>query len=99
MAPFSPDGRKLVTAGGDSLVKIWDATPMTAELRVIHEARGVVDFLSAKSLPAAEVLSRIRRDPTLSEPVRQLALDLAQRAATAAGPGPGPADPGNVPPR
>ena len=73
---FSPDGRKLVT-GSDVFVKIWDATPMTPEQRVIREARGLVVFLSLTSLPTDEVLARIRRDPTISEPVRKLALDLA----------------------
>jgi WD40 repeat protein len=73
---FSPDGLKLVTAS-DAFVKIWDATPMTPEQRVIREARGLVVFLSLKSLSTDEVLARIRRDLTISEPVRKLALDLA----------------------
>jgi WD40 repeat protein len=76
---FSPDGRKLVTAS-DSTVRIWDATPMTPELRVLREARGVIEFLCAKSLPKDELLARIRRDPTISEPVRKLALDVALRS-------------------
>ena len=73
---FSPDSLKLVTPS-DTFVKIWDATPMTPEQSVIREARGLVVFLSLKALPTDEVLARIRRDPTISEPVRKLALDLA----------------------
>jgi eukaryotic-like serine/threonine-protein kinase len=90
---FSPDGLKLVTPS-DAFVKIWDATPMTPEQRVIREARGLVVFLSLKSLPTDEVLARIRRDPTISEPVRQLALELAR---TAVAPLPANAGPEGVP--
>ncbi len=84
---FSPDGLKLATAG-DTTVKIWDATPLTPELRVLREARDVVEFLSARSLPKDEVLARIPRDPTIGESVRKLALDLAEHdaAATAGAP-------------
>ena len=52
---FTPDGRKLV-AVSDEIVKVWDATPMTPEQRVIREARGLVAFLSAKSPPKDEFL-------------------------------------------
>ena len=45
---------------------------------MLREARGLVEFLFAKSLPAAEVLDRIRRDPTLSAPVRRRALELTE---------------------
>jgi tetratricopeptide (TPR) repeat protein len=58
-------------------VKLWDATPLTPELRVQREARGVVEFYFAQSLPVAEVLDRIRHDPTLSAEVRQRALEQA----------------------
>ena len=36
-----------------------------------REARGVLEFLFAQSLSVAQVLDRIRDDPTLSTPVRE----------------------------
>ena len=39
----------------------------------------MVEFHFAKSLPTGEVQARIHRDPTISEPVRQLALTLAEQ--------------------
>ena len=48
-------------------------------MEALREARGVVETLFAKPLPEAEVLARIRSDPTLSDQVRQSALVLAER--------------------
>jgi WD40 repeat protein len=75
---LSPDGRTLALASRDEPLMLWDATPMTPELQVLREARGLVKFLFAKSLPTAEVLDRIRHDGTISEPVRRRALELAE---------------------
>ena len=52
---------------------------MTPELQVLREARGVVEFLFARSLPIAGVLDRIRSDAWLAPEVRRRALDLAER--------------------
>ena len=64
---------------------LWDATPLTPELRVLREARSVFEFLSAKKLPPAEIVDRIRKDPTISDAVRTRALSLAEPAAEKAG--------------
>jgi len=77
---FSPDGRQIAAAGQDGDVQIWDAAPMTPELRVLREASSVFDFLSDQKLPAAEIVARIRRDPTISDAVRTRALALAEHS-------------------
>jgi WD40 repeat protein len=112
---FSPDGRLLASASVDGTVKVWDATEVTPERRIEHEARGLVKFLFEESrlpvLPTygastmglmaspwgpapllaasaliprriplpAEVAAAVRRDPTITEPVRKAALAWVDR--------------------
>ena len=57
-------------------VQIWDATPLTPELLVLREARSIVEFLTAQKLPDSEMISRIRREPAISDAVRTRALSL-----------------------
>ncbi len=63
----------------DRTVKVWDASPLIPELRVLREARSLVQFLSAQSLSKSEVPARIRSDPTLGEPVRHRAREMVER--------------------
>ena len=76
---FSPDGYQVASASLDRTVKVWDASPLTPELRVLREAQSLVEFLSTQSLSKTEVFTRIRTDPTLSEPVRRRALAMVER--------------------
>jgi tetratricopeptide (TPR) repeat protein len=71
---YSPDGRRLASASWDQTVKVWDTTALTPQMLIEREARGLVQFLFAKPLPADEVAAAIRRDPTITEAVRQQAL-------------------------
>jgi hypothetical protein len=75
---FSPDGQCVASASWDYTVKLWEAFSLTPERRALREAKGVVEFFCARSLPTATVLDRIRHDGTLSEPVRSQALALAE---------------------
>jgi WD40 repeat protein len=76
---FSPDGYQLASASVDRTVKVWNAAPLTQEIRVLREARSIAEFLSTQSLSKAEVSTRIRSDPILSESVRRRALAMAER--------------------
>jgi WD40 repeat protein/serine/threonine protein kinase len=71
---YSPDGRCLASAGADQTVKVWDATALTPQRLIEREARGLVQFLIAKPLPPDEAAAAIRRDPTITEAVREQAL-------------------------
>jgi tetratricopeptide (TPR) repeat protein len=71
---YSSDGRCLASAGDDQTVKIWDATALTPQRLIEREARGLVQFLIAKPLPLDEASAAIRRDPTITEAVREQAL-------------------------
>jgi WD40 repeat protein len=80
---FSPDGTRLIAGVGSSL-HVWDSRPLTTELREEYEARAVVRFHFAASMPPAQVLRSIREDPLLRESVRARALTLAKEDVGAA---------------
>jgi WD40 repeat protein/serine/threonine protein kinase len=75
---FSPDGKQLASASWDCTVKVWDATELTPERLIEYEARGLVQYLFAKSLLPAEVAAAVRRDPAITDAVRQQALAWVQ---------------------
>jgi WD40 repeat protein/tRNA A-37 threonylcarbamoyl transferase component Bud32 len=75
---FSPDGRRLAAAGHDRAVTIWDAAPLTPEIEENREAKSVMQYWFAKSLPTAEVIKHICDDRTLTETIRKKAVELAE---------------------
>lgn len=65
---FSPDGTKLLTAGGDHTVLVWDvrlqAVPLPPELKAETNATKLWEAMcSAKAEPAYLAMSRLAREP------------------------------------
>lgn len=75
---FSADGKRLASASSDGTVKVWDARPWTPELRAEREALSLIHFLRDQDQPQSEWLNVILADQTLSESVRQRALQFAR---------------------
>jgi hypothetical protein len=86
---YSPDGRWLASASVDRTMKVWDAgscqETLTLQRLLDREAHGLVQSLFAQLLPRSNVLAAIRADATISEPVRQEALKLAETFRESAG--------------
>jgi tetratricopeptide (TPR) repeat protein len=72
-----PDG--WLCAGSGAGIWLLDARPLTPELRQQHEARNLVAYLFRRPMLKPEVLAVLRELRTISEPVRQQALVLAQQ--------------------
>jgi WD40 repeat protein/serine/threonine protein kinase len=70
---FSPDGGLLAASGG----LVWDGRELTPEREAEREALGLLDDLFSRPLPRRAVLEEVRTCPSLGEPVRRRALELA----------------------
>jgi eukaryotic-like serine/threonine-protein kinase len=75
---FSPDGLRLASACEDGILRVWDARPWTPQLRIEHEARGVIDLLDADLGLKAEVIRHIEGDQALETQVKQRALEMTK---------------------
>jgi hypothetical protein len=71
---YSRDGQQLAVASAHT-VKIWDTSPLTEKLQLQREARGMVRFLFEKLSSKDKVMATIRHDQTITEPLRQAAVD------------------------
>jgi WD40 repeat protein len=76
-ARFSPDGKRLVTSGDDGTLRVWDAALSPLDWYG-PEARRLMEERFAKLLLKADVLKDLRSDTTVSDEVRQLAMQLAR---------------------
>jgi hypothetical protein len=74
-----PDGWRCAVSAGISGTWLVDARPLTPELRRQREAHNLVAYLFRKPMLKEDVLAFVRRLQTISEPVRQEALVLAQQ--------------------
>jgi WD40 repeat protein len=93
---FSADGRMLAAVSIDGQIRVWDTREATPQLRALREARGLVRWLAPRCRDRAELLAGIRGDASLSEPVRQSALELARRRPEPS-PATAPGQPGRSP--
>ena len=73
-ASFSPDGKRLATSSVGN-VKVWDSRPWTPELRAQSQARGLLTLRRSQVASLDALQEMIRSDQTISDPVRQQALD------------------------
>ena len=67
-----------MSAQSGGTVEVWDARPWTPELRAEHDALSLIHFLRDQSQPQSAWLAALSADQTLSEPVRQRALQFAR---------------------
>jgi tetratricopeptide (TPR) repeat protein len=75
---YSPDGERLASAGQDGTVRVWEAMPVSAVLSHQRALVSEVHELFAELLLREEVLTALRKDPTLNEADRDFALQVAQ---------------------
>jgi hypothetical protein len=76
---FSPDGTRLAVGTGGRQVLVWDARPLTDELRAELNAVNLVASLFPEHPLNEDVIEALEADSTISESVRNKALDRARK--------------------
>ena len=94
---FSPDGNRLASACTDGTVKVWDSRLWTPDLRIETEALGLIHFLRDQGKTHQEWLNFITADQTISELVRERALQFAIQWIGYERARPDPTDPEELP--
>jgi WD40 repeat protein/serine/threonine protein kinase len=73
-----PDGKQIYLVTGLKQVKIFDARPLTPEIRAEREALGLLQGLFTKPLCQADVRDYLHSLPTITPEARRLALELVE---------------------
>ena len=77
---FGPEDQWLASGGyTDGTIRLWEATPLTPERRLQREAAALVNALPSDLGFKDEILTYLRTLPSLSEPLREHALSMAER--------------------
>ena len=74
---FGPNGWQLASSSGNAVI-LWDARLWTPELKTQCAARGLLNFQCRRIASLDELRESIRLDQTISQAVRQQALDWAE---------------------
>ncbi len=75
---FSPDGERIISGSADGTLKLWDARPWFTEQRVARQAGTVVRAAWQQEFTKDTASELIRSDQTITEPVREKALQLVE---------------------
>jgi WD40 repeat protein/serine/threonine protein kinase len=78
---ISRDGRQIVSGSIDYTARVWSAEPPITDLALVRR-RAAVNLVQARfatQMVKSEVLGSLRSEPTLNEPLRSAALEIAAR--------------------
>ena len=75
---FSPDGLQIACGTHRGSVTVWDARPLTDELRTELLAVDLLRRLNSGVVTEAELIDRIRKNTSVSDSVKERALQMAK---------------------
>jgi WD40 repeat protein len=77
---FGPEDQWLASSSsGDQTIRLWEATPLTPERRLQRDAATLVNDLPTGLGFKGEMLAYLRTLPSVSEPLREHALSMAEQ--------------------
>jgi WD40 repeat protein len=74
---FSPDGHRLASAANNGAIWIWNAKPLDPEEQELREVSSLLAQTCTKTSSRQELETCLRTEATISDPVRNRALRMA----------------------